>query len=300
MVIMILPNLKHLQYLVLLHEHQHFHRAAEAAFVSQSTLSSAILKLEEQFSCQLIERDNKSFIFTVQGEQIVKRAKAILLDAQEMADYANQQADPLAGDICIGCIPTIAPFLLPELTKLCQQQLPKLSLYYVEDNTDQLLSKLENGEIDIALLAFPVKKHSFTGHIVGKDAFYVSGNAELVAKFSEKMDYSVLPNQSVFLLTDEHCLSEHAITACKLSDKRCLNTFTPKSISTLIEMTKFHQGITFLPEMAIKQGIAEHSGIITNKLSGDVYREIGLLWRGTSMKTVTFNKIAEILTRMLN
>ena len=110
-----LPNLKHLQYLLALYEQQNFHRAADACFVSQSTLSSAIIKLEELLGCQLIERDNKAFIFTTQGKEIVAMARAILVSTHEMVNFAEQQGDANSGTVRVGCIPTIAPYLLADI-----------------------------------------------------------------------------------------------------------------------------------------------------------------------------------------
>ena len=295
---MVLPNLKHLQYFISLYEHQHFNRAAQACFVSQSTLSSAIVKLEEQLGCQLIERDHKAFIFTPQGEEVVKMARKLIVDSTEMVDYATQQGDPTKGKVRIGCIPTIAPYLLADLVNACQNELPNLSLYLYEDTTENLLLKLANGEIDTALLAFPIEKHSFQSKVVGKDTFYIAGKKALVDDFKVNFMPENLPEHSIFLLSEEHCLSEHAVSACHLSDKSRINHFNASSIATLVQMTAFHQGVTFLPEMAVKKGVGKVEGLTIKPFSDKTYREIGMLWRPTSLRWQTYSKLAELLERL--
>ncbi|WDE13173.1 hydrogen peroxide-inducible genes activator [Thalassomonas haliotis] len=294
-----LPNLKHLKYLLALHKHQNFNRAADACYVSQSTLSSAIIKLEEQLNCQLIERDHKAFIFTTQGEVVVEMAQKLLISAQELLDYGKQQGNPASGSVRIGCIPTIAPYLLTDLVKQCQQTLPELALYLREDSTDNLMAMLANGEIDTAILALPVQGHNFRSKVVGKDAFYIAGDAGLVKLYAKDMDFQQLPQQSIFLLTHEHCLTEHAVSACQLADASRINHFSASSLATLVQMTAYHKGFTFLPEMAVNKSLGVAEGLTIKALSPDVYREIGLLWRPTSLRQQTFLRLANILEQLL-
>jgi LysR family hydrogen peroxide-inducible transcriptional activator len=296
---MILPNLKHLRYLVALHHHRHFHRAADACYISQSTLSSAILKLEEQLSCQLIERDHKAFIFTPQGEAVVKMAQEILNSANDLVHFAKAQGVSDKGSLTIGCIPTIAPFLLQDLAKSSMKTLPNLSLYFVEDTTDNLLIQLQQGTIDIALLALPVSGHQFKSKLLGKDAFYIAGNQHLVERFKTTLDYQALPAESVFLLAQDHCLTEHAISACRLTDHSRIHPFSASSLSTLVQMTALHQGFTFLPEMAVNKGVGLVEALTIEKLNDDIYRQIGMLWRPTSMRQQTYMMVGEVISKLL-
>jgi len=294
-----LPNLKHLNYLLALDKHQHFNNAAQACFVSQSTLSSAILKLEAQLSCQLLERDHKSFVFTVHGKQVVALAQQLLLNANELVDFAKQQGDHDVGSIRLGCIPTIAPFLLTDLVQLCQQQLPNLELYLREDTTENLMLQLEQGEIDCALLAFPIAKHNFSAKTLGKDRFYIAGDKNLINSFKRSANYETLPEKSVFLLNKEHCLTEHAVSACQLADASRINSFSASSLATLVQMTAFHHGVTFLPKMAVNKGIGKPENLIIEVMQGDVYREIGIIWRKTSMREQTFKALGNLVTELL-
>lgn len=294
-----LPNLKHLNYLLALDKYQHFNKAAEACFVSQSTLSSAILKLEQQLSCQLLERDHKRFIFTNHGKQVVALAQKLILQANEFTAFSQQQGCDNSGSINLGCIPTIAPFLLTDLVQACQQHLPNLELYLREDTTENLLLQLEQGEIDCAILAFPIPKNNFFSKILGKDDFYIAGDNALVNRYQASLDYQSLPEKSVFLLNKEHCLTEHAVSACKLVDVSLINSFSASSLSTLVQMTAFHHGVTFLPKMAVNKGVGKLEGLLIKPMQGEVYREIGMIWRKTSMREETFKSIADVVSRSL-
>ena len=294
-----LPNLKHLNYLLALDKHQHFNKAAEACFISQSTLSSAILKLEQQLSCQLLERDHKRFIFTSHGKRVVTLAQKLILHANEFMDFSLQQSCDNSGSINLGCIPTIAPFLLTDLVQTCQKHLPNLELYLREDTTENLLLQLEQGEIDCAILAFPIPNNNFFSIILGQDDFYIAGDQALVNRYQASEDYLCLPEKSIFLLNKEHCLSEHAVAAFKLADTSLINSFSASSLATLVQMTAFHHGVTFLPEMAVNKGVGKLEGLLIEPMQGEVYREIGMIWRKTSMRETTFMSLADVVSRAL-
>tara|TARA_R110001583_G_scaffold33700_1_gene113770 strand:+ start:620 stop:1537 length:918 start_codon:yes stop_codon:yes gene_type:complete len=294
-----LPNLKHLNYLLALDKHQHFNKAAQACFVSQSTLSSAILKLEEQLCCQLLERDHKRFVFTSHGKQVIALAQQLLLSANELVAFAKQQSGHDVGSLRLGCIPTIAPFLLTDLVQLCQQQLPKLELYLCEDTTENLMRQLEEGKIDCAILAFPIPKHNFSAKLLGKDNFFIAGDKKLVNNIKHSFNYNSLPEKSIFLLNKEHCLTEHAVSACQLADASRINSFSAASLATLVQMTTFHHGVTFLPKMAIDKGVGQVEGLTIKAIPGDVYREIGMIWRTTSMREKAFMALGDLVVNLL-
>jgi LysR family hydrogen peroxide-inducible transcriptional activator len=294
-----LPNLKHLSYLLALDKHQHFNKAAEACFISQSTLSSAILKLEQKLSCQLLERDHKRFIFTSHGKKVVALAQKLLLHANEFTTFSQQQGCHNSGVINLGCIPTIAPFLLTDIVQACQNHLPNLELYLREDTTENLLFQLEQGEIDCAVLAFPLPKNNFFTKVLGKDNFYIAGDKTIVNRFQFPLDYKSLPKRSVFLLNNEHCLAEHVVSACKLTDAHLINSFSASSLATLVQMTAFHRGVTFLPQMAVNKGLGKLEGLQIQPMEGNVYREVGIVWRKTSMRETTFMSLAEVVSDAL-
>lgn len=295
-----LPSLKNLSYLLALHEHQNFNRAATACHVSQSTLSSGIQNLEEQLGCQLIERDHKSFLFTGMGEQVVEQARRILTSTEELLHFAQSQGKVMEGPLRLGCIPTIAPFLVGELSCVVQRQYPKLALQIREDTTTALLHALKNGELDALVLALPIDLQGNQHYVLGRDPFKLVMHRDLAAKIEEPVDYDKLPDQSIFLLEKEHCLTNHAVAACQLADTRKINPFTATSLHSLVQMAHARLGATFVPQLAIDRGILRDTELQALQPSGhESYREIGLVYRPTTSRRQTFRKLAEVVADLL-
>jgi LysR family transcriptional regulator, hydrogen peroxide-inducible genes activator len=296
----VLPSLRNLQYLLSLHQEQNFNRAAKACHVSQSTLSSGIQNLEEQLGHQLIERDHKSFLFTALGEEVVARARKILTDTDDLVELVKNQGEPMMGEVRLGCIPTIAPFLLSPLVRACQQDYPDLSLLLREDTTEHLLEALGQGELDLLILALPVDTRGFHSMKVGTDAFKMVLHKHLLENVPEPVDYSRLPDESIFLLQREHCITGHAISACRLGDSAKVNPFAATSLHTLVQMVDSKMGTTFLPQMAIDAGILKGTELVMIPPRGDKpYREIGLVWRQTSSRIMTYRNLGLTLQKLL-
>ncbi|WP_299794132.1 hydrogen peroxide-inducible genes transcriptional activator OxyR [uncultured Shewanella sp.] len=295
-----LPSLKNLFYLVNLHHEQNFNRAAKMCHVSQSTLSSGIQNLEEQLGHQLIERDHKSFIFTAIGEEVVQRARKLLTDVDDLVELVKHQGEPMTGDIRLGCIPTIAPFLLSRVVKHCQKSYPDLTLFLKEDTTDRLLDALGKGELDLLLLALPVDTSGYHSMKVGIDPFKMVVHEELVDEIHEPLDFKLFPDESIFLLQAEHCITGHAITACQLGDSAKVNPFAATSLHTLVQMVNSKLGTTFLPQMAIDAGILNETDLSVMQPPGDApYRDIGLVWRQTSSRILTFRTLGLAIQNLL-
>ena len=174
------PNLKHLHYLVILQQEQHFHRAARICHVSQSTLSTAIQNLEELFGSQLLEREHKNFVFTPFGLELVERSKALLSDANELVDFAQNAGNWQAGKLKIGVIPTIAPFIFERLINTVKQSFPDILLQLQEDTTDNLLKMLKDGELDLLILALPMETPGCKQLVLGHDRFHLIAHSDLL------------------------------------------------------------------------------------------------------------------------
>lgn len=295
-----LPSLKNLSYLLALHQHQHFNKAAQACHVSQSTLSSGIQNLEEQLGCQLIERDHKSFLFTGIGEEMVEQARRIVTAAEELVNFAQSQGGLMEGPLRLGCIPTIAPFLLGELSRRVQHQYPNLQLHLCEDTTNNLMLQLRNGELDVVLLALPVDLQGNQVYVLGLDPFKVVVHQSQASALKEPVNYDLLPDHSLFLLEREHCLSGHAVNACEMANSVKINPFTATSLHSLVQMADARQGATFLPQLAIDRGILHGTDLVALRPAGRrASREIGLVYRATTTRRQTFRKMAELIASLL-
>ncbi|BDX07890.1 hydrogen peroxide-inducible genes activator [Planctobacterium marinum] len=293
------PNLKHLHYLVTLHQEQHFNRAAQRCHVSQSTLSTAIQNLEEQLSGQLLERDHKTFIFTSFGLEIVERSKALLQQAGEMVDYATSAGDWQAGNLKVGVIPTIAPFIFEGLINAIGKALPALNMQLQEDTTDNLLKQLNDGVLDLLVLALPIETPGCKQLIVGHDPFHLVGHEDFLSQLPKPLEISSLPKNSVFLLQSEHCMTGHAVSACGLKHAEQVSALAASSIHTLVKLAACRMGVTFLPGMALAENILADSPLVALEPEDKAFREIGLVWRNGTTRMQLFRKFAEVIAPLM-
>ena len=294
-----LPHIKQLQYLVTLYDYQHFGKAAEACHISQSTLSASVTALEEKLGAQLLERDHKTFIFTPLGRDIVKRSRDILESCQNISDLAADYQQPMTGEIHIGCIPTIAPFLISDLMREIKQNYKKLHVKLREETTDEGLKSLEKGDLDILVLALPFNTSQFHTRTLAVDPFLLTLHEDLLNHQFHK-DISTWPDGSLFLLEQEHCLTGHTLQACKIKDKRKINPFHATSLYTIKEMINDKQGVSFMPKLAISSGILNGSDLVTiPQQTKDAFRELGMAWRKTTTRNQTFRAIGDLIAKIL-
>ncbi|WP_462164717.1 hydrogen peroxide-inducible genes activator [Pseudoalteromonas xiamenensis] len=287
-----LPSIKQLQYLIAVHQYQHFGKAATACFIGQSTLSSAIQNLEEILGCQLIERENRSLMFTDIGEEVVERARKIIDDTMSIKELTRSFKHPLSGKLTLGVIPTIASFIAAPLYLYCKQVFPDLNFVLVEDTSDNLLDKLEHGHVDMALLALPYRTERFHTQILAQDRFSLVHHKDYDAA-KAVVDFNELPEHSVFLLEREHCMTGHALSACHLNRSECINPFEASNLHTLLSMVEYQNGVTFLPQMAINAGILAGKDMVVKPSQGDAYRDIGLIWRKTTGRIRDFRLFSD-------
>ena len=209
-----LPTLRQLAYLVALADRLNFRAAAEAQFVTQSTLSAWIKELENVLGAQLVERDKRHVRLTAVGEEVVARARELLAGATDLAEAARSAAAPLSGPLRLGAIPTIAPFLLPAVLPPLRRAHPALKLYLREDLTDRLLERLRAGSLDIALVALPYDTGDFHVRELYKDEFWFVAREDDPAAGEKEIAIRKLDTGEVLLLEEGHCLRDHAIAAC--------------------------------------------------------------------------------------
>lgn len=293
------PNLKHLHYLTVLHREKHFLRAAEKCNVSQSTLSSAIQNLEDSIGQQLLERDHKTFVFTDFGEELVEKSQALLHQTQDWMNFAHSSGDWQTGSLKLGVIPTIAPFLFESLIKEVKQNLPKIDLKLIEDTTENLLNQLADGQLDALILALPMKTTACKQLVLGGDPFHLIAHEENASGLSKQPNIDDLPENSVFLLQKEHCLTGHAVAACGLEHKEQISSLSANSLHTLVSLVNSKMGYTFLPSMALNSGILDGTDIVTLDCSNNAKREIGLVWRVGTTRMQLFRRLAQLVAPLL-
>ncbi len=293
------PNLKHLHYLVTLHQEQHFHRAAQRCNVSQSTLSTAIQNLEEHFGSQLLEREHKTFVFTSLGLEIVERSKILLQEAGELVEFAQNAGNWEKGKLKLGVIPTIAPFMFEGMIGAFKAFLPGITLELQEDTTQNLLRQLSDGQLDLLILALPMETPGCKQMVLGHDPFHLVAHKSLTDSLPDPFDITTLPDNSIFLLQQEHCMTGHAVSACNLQHSEQVSSLAASSLYTLVHLANSKLGYTFMPELALNQDIIRNTELKALPAEDNAYREIGLVWRSGTTRMRLFRRIGEVLSPLL-
>lgn len=288
-----LPSTKQLRYFIALAEHEHFGRAAEASFVSQSAFSNAIRELESVLDAQLVDRTNRQVTITAIGQQVATQARLALRDIEGLVEIAAGGKEPLTGELRLGVIPTIAPFLLPRVLPELRRSYPQLKLFLIEDQTDRIHERLMDGELDVLLLALPWELRGVEVRSLFRDPFRLACREGTDRVDPEHYRFSRLDSDSILLLEDGHCLRDHTLAACKLRSTQKIRRFAASSLLTLVEMVDADLGITFLPAMAEGSALLRNTRVRLYPLAESSYRQIGLAWRKGSGRVEEFRLLGE-------
>ena len=288
-----LPTTKQLRYFVALTETEHFGRAAEACFVSQSAFSNAIQELETLLEVQLVDRTNRSVTITAMGQQIATQARLCLRDIESLVEMARGQREPLTGELHLGVIPTIAPFMLPSALPKLRRKYPNLELYLHEDQSQRIYERLMDGELDLLLLALPYEMRGVDLLPLFKDRFALAYRQGTPRVDPENYRFNRLDADSILLLEDGHCLRDHALAACKIRNTQKIRRIGASSVLTLVEMVDADLGITFLPELARDSLILKNTRVRLQPLEENAYRTIGLAWRKGTDREEEFRMLGD-------
>ena len=298
---MILPSLRQLEHLVLLADHGHFGHAAKIAHVTQSTLSASIKELENILQASLVDRTKRRVVLTPLGLEIVERARRILNEGKDLVEAARAGSEPLSGALRMGVIPTVGPFLLPEILPQLRRAYPALRLYLVEDLTARLVEELRAGRLDIVLLALPHEDcRNLETRVLFEDPFKVALAQGHSLATGNSVDMERVGSEGLLLLKEGHCLREHALAACRLADRRQVEPVEATSLHTLVQMVDNGLGITLLPQLAIEGGILKGTTIrVLPTAAHPPSREIGLVWRRGTGRQREFELLGNVLTQLV-
>jgi LysR family transcriptional regulator, hydrogen peroxide-inducible genes activator len=290
-----LPTLKQLQYLVALRTHGHFGRAADACFVTQSTLSAGIKELESLIGVTLVERTKRVVRFTPLGTRVAEKAQRILREAEELTELVRAAGKPLSGELRMGVIPTIAPFLLPTLLPRLRREWPDLKLYLREETSAAACDSLRRGLLDCVLLALPYRCGEVDSMPLFDDPLLVAfppGGAPR----ERIVTAAAVDEAKLLLLEDGHCLKDHALAACNRPELRAEASILGTSLHTLVQMVDNGLGMTLIPEMAVKAGILDNTQVEARALEADhAARKIALIWRKNSPREKEFALLGDAL-----
>ncbi|MFI3256187.1 MAG: DNA-binding transcriptional regulator OxyR, partial [Psittacicella sp.] len=293
----IIMNIRVLEYLVMLAEKKHFRKAAEACHVSQPTLSEQIRKLESSLNINLLERTSRRVIFTQSGLLLIEQAKVILKEVQILKDLALAQKDEMLGPLLLGMIPTLSPYILPDVLEECGKSFPELSIQLSELNTSELLARLELGLIDCAIMAIVPETDAFIEIPLIEEKFKIAVSKKNPLSKKEYISNLDLQESKFLILNENHCFGIQSLQYCISAGLTKSLTYNLDNLETVRNLVKINFGIAFMPELALK---SEEDIEYLNFKDTNPYRVLALVYRPGSPLKNRYERIAQVLKVILN
>jgi LysR family hydrogen peroxide-inducible transcriptional activator len=290
-------TLRDLDYLVALAETRHFGRAAARVHVSQPTLSAQLRKLEDELGVALVERRPRRVALTAAGEAVVAHARRMLREADDIRAFARASQDPLGGQLKVGLIPTLGPYLLPRVAPKVARALPKLQLMLHEYQTAPLVERTLAGELDLAILALPADTKGLVTRSLFAEAFLVAMPQGHRLAQKKRVKAAELEGEKLLLLEEGHCLRDQALEVCsRLGTEE--QDFRATSLETLRQMVASGQGVTLLPRLAAEGPFASARGLVVRPFAPPApSRVIGAAWRRSSSRGEAIAAVCDLVSR---
>ena len=289
-------KLRDLEYLVAVAEERHFHKAAARCYVSQPTLSGQLKKLEDELGVLLVERTNRQVTMTEVGMAVTDQARKVLYEAKVINEISQVYQDPLKGDLHLGIIPTIAPYLLPVIMPVLNKTFTKMKFWLYEYQTHILLEKLARGELDCLILALPIEKHEFVEIDLFREPFRLAVRKGDALVKQKEITLGDLANQEMLLLEEGHCLRGHVLDVCHFAGAKEGSQFQATSLETLRHMVGEGMGMTLIPELAVPDKTTKRDSVQYLEFSDPKpNRQIGMLHRRNSYREEAFSNVSELI-----
>ncbi|RYG10342.1 MAG: hydrogen peroxide-inducible genes activator, partial [Chitinophagaceae bacterium] len=288
-----------LEYIVAVDTYRSFVIAADKCFITQPTLSMQVQKLEEFLNVKIFDRSKQPIVPTDIGAQIIAQARTVLQENLKIKELINNQQQNIVGELKIGIIPTVAPYLLPEVIASMLGKYPELKLLIWEYTTEDIIHHLKTGVIDCGILATPLVDPTIIETPLYYENFvsYISKNSTLYKK--KTIDAEDLANENIWLLNEGHCMRTQVLNICRSTKNNRLQslTYNTGSVETLIRMVDINDGATLLPELAVKDLNNRQLSKVRYFKTPEPVREISLITHKNFVKKRMLNALAEeILT----
>jgi len=293
-------TLRQLEFLVALDDTAHFGHAAERANVSQSTLSAGLKELEGALGAVVAERDRRHVAMTPLGAALAARARAILRDVEALVDQAASEGDPLAGALRLGAAVTIGPYVFPALVRGLGARFPGLRLELHEGLSDDLRNDLREGRLDAALIALPHEMGDVETRVLFEDGYLLACRKDHPLANRAEVDGMDLIGRPLLLLEAGHCLQRHALSAFGDDILRQDPAYEATSLPTLAAMVAAGAGVTLLPDIAVRAGVAQGHDLALIPIRGANPRQIALVWRRGSSRGAAFAALGEACQDILH
>jgi LysR family hydrogen peroxide-inducible transcriptional activator len=288
-------SIKQLRYFSAVAQTGHFGAAAEQCAVTQPALSMQVQELERELGLQLLERARTGVRLTPGGREIAERAARVLADVNDLVDSARQLAGSFSGTLRFGAIPSIAPYLLPQLLPLIRATYPDLNLHLRETQTQRLLDELVDGQLDVVLLALPVEHAGIETAPLFEDRFRLALPASRKIPASVRATPDLLRSDRLLLLEEGHCLRDQALAFCDLRNVESIDMFGASSLSTIVQMVSNGLGLTLLPELSLELETKRADIRLMRFTDPEPQRVIGLAWRETSPRKPDFAALGDLI-----
>lgn len=286
-------SLRQLQYIVAVADLGGFRRAAEACHVSQPSLSAQIARAEASLGVRLFERNRHQVRVSAAGGPLVAQARVVLLAVGDLHELGRQLADPFTGTLRIGVLPTISPYLLPEIAPALARIYPRLTIVWSEDRTDALVRQANEGAIDAAIVALEADLGSLDHAVLLRDPFLLAASpGHPLSATSRRARIDDLADVSVLLLDDGHCFRDQALGLCARSGAREAG-FRATSLATLVQMASAGRGVTLLPSIALPVENRRGQLVVRPFAPPGPGRTIVLAWRRGSARSSSLRRLAQ-------
>ena len=285
-------NLRDLEYIVAVGNHRSFSYAAEVCNVSQPSLSTQVKKVEEELGLLLFERSRRKVEVTSFGAQFIERAEKILELLQEMRDLASEKADRIDGQVVLGAILTVAPYMFSSIVKAVATHAPSIDLILKETTTEMLVKELLLGEVDAAIISLPTDDNIFESTFLFSEPFYLAVPESHPLASRDVIQDADLKGRDLILLEEGHCFRKQALEVCQSTTAMENKVFQATSLETIRQFVGSGEGITLMPRIAMRL----NDGMAYIPLANPSFsRDIGVIWRKSSPKVALIQKIIELI-----
>lgn len=293
-------TLRQLRYFDALADQRHFGRAAQQCHISQPALSMQIAELEKQLGVILVERRSPAIALTGEGAEIARQAKHILRAVSDLTDYGRHRGRVLVGQLRLGVIPSIGPYLLPGVLPALKETFPELKLSLRETQTQHLIAELQDGKIDLALLALPIEEAGLEELALFEDPFHLALPARHRLAKRKRVSHGELGKERLLLLEEGHCLRDQAMAFCRNFGVTEFDEFGATSLATIVQMVANGYGVTLLPRMSVPLEVRANDKVCALPFELPVpQRTIGLVWRRTSPRKVDFVELGQLISNVM-
>jgi LysR family transcriptional regulator, hydrogen peroxide-inducible genes activator len=289
---------RQLQYIVAVADTLGFHKAAERCHVSQPTLSAQVKQLEDVLGVRLFERDRRRVLLTAAGTVVVAHARRVLLEMEDLIGAAKGLGEPRTGTFRVGVIPTIAPYLLPDVVPALHARYPKMQLFFREEKTEAVVADLREGRLDAGLVALEADIGDWATGRITTDPFVVALPKGHPLARKKRIAPADLEGENVLLLDEGHCFRAQALEVCDRAGAQ-ENELRATSLSTLAQMVSSGSGITLLPRIAVSVENRRGQLEVRPFVAPAPHRTIALIWRPQSPFAATFRELATVFRRAL-